>query len=80
MALGRLGDHVAALRGERPWRIPVDGTSVGAPTTYSTHDYGRLRTVVSKPDRNSPWLTTTNADNNGDGGESSDTAFRTDLQ
>ncbi|AJT61875.1 hypothetical protein T261_0183 [Streptomyces lydicus] len=71
---------MAALRGERPWRIPVDGTSVGAPTAYSSNDYERLRTVVSLPDRNSPWLRTTNADNNGDGGESSDKVFRTDLQ
>ncbi|MFF4953233.1 PQQ-dependent sugar dehydrogenase [Streptomyces chattanoogensis] len=66
--------YMAALRGERPLQIPVDGTRHQAPGTsagvsmaYYTSAYGRLRTVGSLPGRYSLWLTATNADNNGDG-------------
>ncbi|MGP8304389.1 PQQ-dependent sugar dehydrogenase [Streptomyces inhibens] len=71
--------YMAALRGERLWRIPVNGTSTGTPKAYYTHDYGRLRTVESVPGKKSLWLTTTNADNNGDGGPGSDKVFQIDL-
>lgn len=72
--------YMAALRGERLWRIPVDGTNAGTPKAYYTNDYGRLRTVESVPGKNSLWLTTTNADNNGDGGPGSDKVFQIDLK
>ncbi|MFJ9855631.1 PQQ-dependent sugar dehydrogenase [Streptomyces sp. NPDC101150] len=72
--------YMAALRGERLWRIPVDGTTAGTPKAYYTNDYGRLRTVESVPGRNSLWLTTTNADNNGGGGAGSDKVFQIDLK
>ncbi|MFE0186467.1 PQQ-dependent sugar dehydrogenase [Streptomyces sp. NPDC058989] len=72
--------YMAALRGERLWRIPVDGTTAGTPKAYYTHDYGRLRTVESVPGTKSLWLTTTNADNNGDGGPGSDKVFQIDLK
>lgn len=72
--------YMAALRGERLWRIPVDGTNAGTPKAYYTNDYGRLRTVESVPGKKSLWLTTTNADNNGDGGPGSDKVFQIDLK
>ncbi|MEU9125365.1 PQQ-dependent sugar dehydrogenase [Streptomyces sp. NPDC048506] len=72
--------YMAALRGERLWRIPVDGTNTGTPKAYYTNDYGRLRTVESVPGTKSLWLTTTNADNSGDGGPGSDKVFRIDLR
>ncbi|MER0477713.1 PQQ-dependent sugar dehydrogenase [Streptomyces sp. Edi2] len=72
--------YMAALRGERLWRIPVDGSSAGTPKAYYTHDYGRLRTVESVPGTQSLWLTTTNADNNGNGEAGSDKVFQIDLR
>ncbi|WP_326622855.1 PQQ-dependent sugar dehydrogenase [Streptomyces decoyicus] len=73
--------YMAALRGERLWRIPVAGTSAGTPKAYYTNHYGRLRTVesVPGPGTKSLWLTTTNADNNGDGEAGSDKVFQIDL-
>ena len=56
---------MAALRGERLWQIPVDGTGVGEPTAHFAGDYGRLRTVVVAPDGRL-WLTTSNLDGRGD--------------
>ncbi|WP_371494290.1 PQQ-dependent sugar dehydrogenase [Kitasatospora sp. NBC_00374] len=42
---------MAALRGTRLWRIPVDGDHVsGAPEAFFTGTYGRLRTVVADGD------------------------------
>jgi glucose/arabinose dehydrogenase len=56
---------MAALRGERLWRIPVDGADAGEPTPYFTGEYGRLRTVVVAPDGRL-WLTTSNQDGRGE--------------
>ncbi|GAA3169615.1 MULTISPECIES: PQQ-dependent sugar dehydrogenase [Streptomyces] len=72
--------YMAALRGQRLWRIPVDGTNAGTPKAYYTKDYGRLRTVEAVPGKKALWLTTTNGDNNGDGGAGSDKVFRIDLK
>lgn len=72
--------YMAALRGERLWRIPVAGTSAGTPKAYYTNHYGRLRTVESVPGTKSLWLTTTNADNSGDGEAGSDKVFQIDLR
>lgn len=53
---------MAALRGQRLWRIRVSGTrTVGEPTAYFTEEYGRLRTVANAPD-GSLWLFTNNTD------------------
>ncbi|MFD8739318.1 PQQ-dependent sugar dehydrogenase [Streptomyces sp. NPDC059618] len=56
---------MAALRGQRLWRIPLDGTKASAPPeAFLTDKYGRLRTVVSAGgDR--LWLTTSNTDGRG---------------
>ena len=56
---------MAALRGQRLWRIPVDGTDVGEPMAYLTGEYGRLRTVAVAPDGRL-WVTTSNRDGRGD--------------
>lgn len=56
---------MAALRGQRLWRIPLDGARAGEPTPYFAGEYGRLRTVVLAPDGRL-WLTTSNHDGRGD--------------
>ncbi|WP_283614850.1 PQQ-dependent sugar dehydrogenase [Mycolicibacterium poriferae] len=57
---------MAALRGERLFRIPVraDG-SVGDPASLFVGGFGRLRTVVVAPD-GALWFTTSNRDGRGD--------------
>ncbi|MFF9350482.1 PQQ-dependent sugar dehydrogenase [Streptomyces sp. NPDC014734] len=59
--------YMAALRGERLWRVPIDGDTgnLGTPTAYYVGSYGRLRTVTTVPGRDELWLSTTNCDNNG---------------
>lgn len=56
---------MAALRGERLWRIPLKGTEASAePQSFLKGRYGRLRTVVSAGgDR--LWLVTSNTDGRG---------------
>ncbi|MFD9598178.1 PQQ-dependent sugar dehydrogenase [Kitasatospora sp. NPDC059973] len=69
--------YMAALRGERMWRIPIDGNTenVGTPTAYYVGAYGRLRTVSKVPGADRLWLTTTNADNNGGAADGADKVF-----
>jgi glucose/arabinose dehydrogenase len=55
---------MAALRGNRLWKIPVSGQSAGQPEAYFVGAYGRMRTVVVAPDGNL-WLTTSNHDGRG---------------
>ncbi|WP_183094126.1 PQQ-dependent sugar dehydrogenase [Nocardioides stalactiti] len=55
---------MAGLGGQRLWRIPVDGATVGDPTAYFEGDYGRVRTVEVAPDGRL-WLTTSNHDGRG---------------
>ncbi|PJE95380.1 oxidoreductase [Streptomyces carminius] len=54
--------YMAAQRGERLWRIPLDGENTGTPEAFYVRDYGRLRTVETVPGRDALWLTTTNGD------------------
>jgi glucose/arabinose dehydrogenase len=69
--------YMAALRGERLWRIPLlDGENTGTPTAYYVGTYGRLRTVVKVPGVDQLWLSTTNCDNNGNQPDGSDKIFR----
>jgi glucose/arabinose dehydrogenase len=56
---------LASLRGERLWRIAVDGTRASHPTDFFVGKYGRMRTVVVAPDGNL-WVTTSNRDGRGD--------------
>ncbi|GAB3843721.1 hypothetical protein GCM10027610_056920 [Dactylosporangium cerinum] len=69
--------YMAALRGERLWRIPLlDAENTGTPTSYYVGTYGRLRTVVKVPGADQLWLSTTNCDNNGGAAAGSDQIFR----
>ncbi|GAA4610743.1 PQQ-dependent sugar dehydrogenase [Actinoallomurus liliacearum] len=72
--------YVAALKGQRLWRVPVDGTTTGTPAAYYVNTYGRLRTVETIPGKNALWLSTTNCDNNGNQADGSDKVFRIDLK
>jgi glucose/arabinose dehydrogenase len=56
---------MAALKGERLWRIPLNGPKVaGAPQAFFTGTYGRLRTVVAV-DEHTILVTTSNTDGRG---------------
>ena len=53
---------MAALRGQRLWRLPVEGGDrTGEPVAYLSGEYGRLRTVERAPD-GALWVTTSNTD------------------
>ncbi len=73
--------YMAALRGERLWRIPINGDteSVGTATAYYVGTYGRLRTVTKVPGADQLWLSTTNCDNNGGAPDGSDRIFRVSI-
>ncbi|MFF3377659.1 PQQ-dependent sugar dehydrogenase [Streptomyces sp. NPDC002680] len=73
--------YMASLRGQRLWRIPIDGDSenVGTPTAYYVWAYGRLRTVTKVPGADQLWLSTTNSDNNGGEPDGSDRILRVDI-
>ncbi|MFJ3308110.1 PQQ-dependent sugar dehydrogenase [Streptomyces sp. NPDC086549] len=56
---------MAALKGQRLWRIPLDGTAASAaPQDFLTGRYGRLRTVVAAGG-DKVWLVTSNTDGRG---------------
>jgi glucose/arabinose dehydrogenase len=59
---GRL--WLGALRGERLWRVDVNGKKASDPKAFFIGTYGRLRTVVAAPDGNL-WVTTSNRDGRG---------------
>ncbi|TCO57230.1 PQQ-dependent sugar dehydrogenase [Actinocrispum wychmicini] len=52
---------MAALRGERLWRMKITGSTTDTPKAFFQGTYGRLRTVEASPD-GGLWLTTTNGD------------------
>jgi glucose/arabinose dehydrogenase len=60
---GRL--WLASLRGERLWRIDLDGARASHPSDFFVGRYGRMRTVVVAPDGHL-WVTTSNRDGRGD--------------
>ncbi|MGW7196449.1 PQQ-dependent sugar dehydrogenase [Streptomyces chryseus] len=56
---------MAGLRGERLWRIPLDGTkTVADPESFLAQKYGRLRTVVAAGG-DKLWLVTSETDTRG---------------
>ncbi|WP_424862433.1 PQQ-dependent sugar dehydrogenase [Streptomyces sp. MMS24-I29] len=71
--------YMAALRGERLWRVPIDGENLGTPTAYYVGSYGRLRTVTAVPGRDELWLSTTNCDINGKEPPGADELFRVSI-
>jgi glucose/arabinose dehydrogenase len=57
--------YVAALRGQRLWSVPLNGTGgAGTPASLLQGRYGRLRTVERAPD-GALWVTTSNRDGRG---------------
>ncbi|SEH03301.1 Glucose/arabinose dehydrogenase, beta-propeller fold [Nonomuraea solani] len=69
---------MAALRGQRLWRIVLNGENVSTVNAYFNTTYGRLRAVEKVPGAAALWFGTTNSDNNGDG--SADTIRRSNIQ
>ncbi len=58
--------YVAALRGQRLWRVPLDGRGgAGEPEALYTGDFGRLRAVEPAPD-GTLWALTSNRDGRGE--------------
>jgi glucose/arabinose dehydrogenase len=55
---------LASLRGERLWRIEVEGARATRPTDFFVGEYGRMRTVTVTPDGRL-WVTTSNRDGRG---------------
>ena len=67
---------LAGLRGERLWRLDLDGDGdVAGAESLLVGDYGRLRLVTEAPD-GSVWLTTSNRDGRGDPGPQDDRILR----
>ena len=67
--------YVGALRGERLWRVPLDGARTGEPEALLDGRYGRLRTVVRAPD-GALWITTSNRDGRGSPADDDDRIIR----
>ncbi|HWH30659.1 MAG TPA: PQQ-dependent sugar dehydrogenase [Mycobacteriales bacterium] len=67
---------VAALRGERLWRVPLDGRGgAGEPEPLLRGEFGRLRTAATAPD-GSLWVLTSNRDGRGDPTRDDDRVLR----
>ncbi|MDA0563096.1 PQQ-dependent sugar dehydrogenase [Streptomonospora sp. S1-112] len=74
---------VAALRGERLWRMPLTGqadTPLGEPEALFTGEYGRLRAVVPAPGGAGLWAATSNRDGRGDPAADDDRVLRVPLE
>ena len=68
--------YVGALRGQRIWRVPLDGRSAGRPEALLDGEYGRLRSVAAVPGGDALWATTSNRDGRGDPTEADDRIIR----
>ncbi|MEV6998369.1 PQQ-dependent sugar dehydrogenase [Streptomyces sp. NPDC093982] len=63
---------MAGLKGQRLWRVPLNGTEASAdPQAFLEGEYGRLRTVVSAGG-DKLWVTTSNTDGRGDAKDGDD--------
>ena len=71
--------YMAALRGQRLWRIPLSGENTGTPRAFYVNEHGRLRTVVKVPGQSALWLATSNADGRGTAGPGGDVIFQIGL-
>jgi len=67
---------MAALRGERLWEIPLDGTDPGEPKSHYAGKYGRLRSVTVASGGESLLLTASNTDGRADPKSGDDRVMR----
>jgi glucose/arabinose dehydrogenase len=70
--------YVMALRGTRIWQVPIRGGVASTPKAWFTGDYGRLRSVLARPDGRL-WVTTSNRDGRGDPAEYHDRILEVTL-
>ncbi|MDV9192882.1 PQQ-dependent sugar dehydrogenase [Streptomyces sp. SR27] len=79
IAYARGAIWMAALRGERLWRIPIRGTErSGDPRAFLTQEYGRLRTVLAGGGGRL-WLVTSETDTRGTPGPGDDRILRLEV-
>jgi glucose/arabinose dehydrogenase len=64
LAIVRDVAYIGALRGERLWRVPLNGTRTAHPKAFLEGQYGRIRTVAATPG-GALWITTSNRDGRG---------------
>ncbi len=76
LAYARGNLWVGALRGQRLWRIPVEGDKLGQPVSLLEGEFGRIRTVAVDPSGDALWLTTSNRDGRGDPSADDDRLIR----
>jgi glucose/arabinose dehydrogenase len=80
LAVARGSVWMAGLRGERLWRIPLDGAEpVAEPQAFLNGEYGRLRTVVSDGD-DGLWLVTNETDSRGTPEEGDDRILKLKVE
>jgi glucose/arabinose dehydrogenase len=79
--IGIKGDslYVAALRGQRLWRLRFSGTTISSATAMFTGTYGRLRTVMQNPRDGAMWVMTSNRDGRGSPSAADDRVLRFSL-
>ncbi|WP_370526153.1 sorbosone dehydrogenase family protein [Cellulomonas sp. JH27-2] len=70
--------YLAALRGERLWRVPLNPDGVGEPQALLVGELGRLRAVAPAPD-GSLWVLTNNTDGRGTPRAGDDRIARVDI-
>jgi glucose/arabinose dehydrogenase len=60
--------YVSTLRGQRLWRVPIDGDTeqVGTKTAFYPSTYGRLRAIAKVPGSDELWLGTSDRGTNRD--------------
>jgi glucose/arabinose dehydrogenase len=69
---------MAALRGQRLYRMEITGNTTSKPVAYFNGTYGRLRTVEPAPD-GGLWLTNSSGDKDSTGNNSNDAIFHVQL-
>jgi glucose/arabinose dehydrogenase len=80
MAYARGSLWVAALRGERLWRVDLDGSGgVRGSEPLLAGRFGRLRHVALAPDGSALWVLTSNRDGRGDPVDEDDRVLRVPL-
>jgi glucose/arabinose dehydrogenase len=72
--------YMAALRGQRLWRIELNEENVGTVSAFFVSTFGRLRAVAKVPGANALWFSTTNADNNGGQPDGVDRILRSEIR